>query len=199
MGVNCLCAFPTPIITLDLVYYDKFRDKLIEHIYDIKSKTKSVLKSNNGGWQSPPLELPHKFGKHRFSNVTTDGLEQFRGGTWTCQVGNLWYNVNPPGAQIDRHTHPGCDLAGVFYVKIPEGECGELELENPNHFQQFHVLNTMEDGLKDKTKCSHSLWFPPEEGLTVIFPSNILHRVLTNQTKEDRISISWNMKIVEKD
>ena len=198
MGVNCLCAFPTPIITLDLVYYHKFRDALIEHIYKTKENTRSEQKSNNGGWQSPPVQLPHEFGKHIFSNVHTYGLEQFLGERWTCQVGNLWYNVNPTGASNDRHTHPNCDLAGVFYVKIPEGECGDLELENPNHFQNFHMLNTMEEGLKDKTKASHSLWFPPEEGITVIFPSNILHRVLTNKTKEDRISISWNMKIVEK-
>ena len=198
MGVNCLCAFPTPIITLDLVYYHKFRDALIEHIYKTKENTRSEQKSNNGGWQSPPVQLPHEFGKHIFSNVHTYGLEQFLGERWTCQVGNLWYNVNPTGASNDRHTHPGCDLAGVFYVKIPEGECGDLELENPNHFQNFHMLNTMEEGLKDKTKASHSLWFPPEEGITVIFPSNILHRVLTNKTKEDRISISWNMKITEK-
>ena len=198
MGVNCLCAFPTPIITLDLVYYHKFRDALIEHIYKTKENTRSEQKSNNGGWQSPPVQLPHEFGKHIFSNVHTYGLEQFLGERWTCQVGNLWYNVNPTGASNDRHTHPNCDLAGVFYVKIPEGECGDLELENPKHFQNFHMLNTMEEGLKDKTKASHSLWFPPEEGITVIFPSNILHRVLTNKTKEDRISISWNMKITEK-
>ena len=198
MGVNCLCAFPTSIITLDLVYYHKFRDALIEHIYKTKENTRSEQKSNNGGWQSPPVQLPHEFGKHIFSNVHTYGLEQFLGERWTCQVGNLWYNVNPTGASNDRHTHPNCDLAGVFYVKIPEGECGDLELENPNHFQNFHMLNTMEEGLKDKTKASHSLWFPPEEGITVIFPSNILHRVLTNKTKEDRISISWNMKITEK-
>jgi len=198
MGVNCLCAFPTPIITLDLVYYKKFRNELIEHIYKTMETTKSALKSNNGGWQSPPVELPHEFSKHIFANVNNYGLEQFLGERWTCQVGNLWYNVNPTGASNDRHTHPGCDLAGVFYVKIPEGECGDLELENPQHFENFHMLNTMEHGLKDTTKCSHSLWFPPEEGITVIFPSNILHRVLTNKTKEDRISISWNMKIVEK-
>jgi len=160
--------------------------------------TKSALKSNNGGWQSPPVELPHEFSKHIFANVNNYGLEQFLGERWTCQVGNLWYNVNPTGASNDRHTHPGCDLAGVFYVKIPEGESGDLELENPQHFANFHMLNTMEHGLKDTTKCSHSLWFPPEEGITVIFPSNITHRVLTNKTKEDRISISWNMKIVEK-
>lgn len=198
MGVNCLCAFPTPIITLDLVYYNKFRNELIEHIYKTMETTKSALKSNNGGWQSPPVELPHEFSKHIFANVNNYGLEQFLGERWTCQVGNLWYNVNPTGASNDRHTHPGCDLAGVFYVKIPEGESGDLELENPQHFANFHMLNTMEHGLKDTTKCSHSLWFPPEEGITVIFPSNILHRVLTNKTKEDRISISWNMKIVEK-
>jgi uncharacterized protein (TIGR02466 family) len=186
-------------MTLDLVYYDKFRDALIQEIYETKSRVKSVLRSNNGGWQSPAVELPQKFSKHIFANINNYGLEQFLGERYTCQIGNLWYNVNPPGAQNDRHTHPGCDLAGVFYVKIPEGDCGDLELENPNHFPQFHMLNTMEDGLKDKTKCSHSLWFPPEEGITVIFPSNILHRVLTNNTREDRISISWNMKIVEKD
>ena len=79
MGVNCLCAFPTPIITLDLVYYHKFRDALIEHIYKTKENTRSEQKSNNGGWQSPPVELPHEFGKHIFSNVNTYGLEQFLG------------------------------------------------------------------------------------------------------------------------
>ena len=46
MGVNCLCAFPTPIITLDLVYYHKFRDALIEHIYKTKENTRSEQKSN---------------------------------------------------------------------------------------------------------------------------------------------------------
>lgn len=197
MSIDCLCAFPSPIITFDLPYYHKFRDDLIEHIYSVRETKNTVLKSNNGGWQSPSVSLPPKFAKHIFSNIN-ESMEQFLTADWTCQIGNLWYNINQPGACNDRHTHPGADLAAVFYVKVPDGECGDLEIENPNHFSQFHMLNTMEHNLKDQTKCSHSLWFPPEEGVTVIFPSNILHRVMTNNTKEDRISISWNMRIVEK-
>jgi len=197
MAVDCLCAFPSPIITFDLPYYHKFRDSLIEHIYDVRAQTQTVLRSNNGGWQSPPVSLPNTFANHIFANLNEIVTTQFLASDWICEIGNLWYNINPSGACNDRHTHPGCDLACVFYVKIPDGDCGQLELENPNHFTQFHMLNTMDESIKDTTKISHSLWFPPEEGVTVVFPANLLHRVMTNNTNHDRISISWNMRIVK--
>lgn len=197
-SIDCVSAFPSPILSFRHDYYSKFRDDLIAHIYETKDNQSSVLKSNNGGWQSPPLQLPESFARYIFSNAG-EVLDLYLDDQYTCQAGNLWYNINPPGASNDRHTHPGCDLAAIFYVKVPDGDCGELEVENPNHFGQFNMLDCMDHAIKKELKASHSLWFAPEEGATVIFPSNLTHRVMTNNTDEDRISISWNMKIVERE
>ena len=79
---------------------------------------------------------------------------------------------------------------------MPKGDCGQLELENPNHFAQFNLLMAMNEDLKQESKCYHSLYITPKEGATVIFPSHIIHRVMTNNTNEDRISIAWNIRLV---
>jgi len=197
MSIDCICGFPSPILSFTHDYYDKFKDDLIDHIYSVRDKTESEHRSNNGGWQSPPLQLPERFTEYIFSNAA-EVLELYLAEQYTAQVGNLWYNINPPGAGNDRHTHPGCDLACCFYVKVPEGDCGDLEVENPNHFGQFNLLMGLDEKLKEETRASHSLWFNPQEGATVIFPANLLHRVMTNNTQEDRISIAWNMRIVDK-
>lgn len=109
----------------------------------------------------------------------------------------MWLNVNTPGASNDRHTHPGADLSAVFWVKTPK-ESGMIEFENPSHFVSFRLIDSTQDDVKDPYNVSHSIWVEPEEGSTVIFPSYMLHRVMPNESKEDRISISWNMTIVNK-
>ena len=168
---------------------------MIDHIYSVRDKTESEHRSNNGGWQSKERRLPDRFAEYILSQ-TNDTLSKFLDQDYDVQIGNLWYNINHPGTSNDRHTHPGCDLAGIFYVKVPKGDCGQLELENPNHFAQFNLLMAMNEDLKQESKCYHSLYITPEEGATVIFPSHIIHRVMTNNTNEDRISIAWNIRLV---
>jgi len=196
--VDFIGAFPSPILTFGHDYYDKFRDDLIEYCYELKAKDSGVKKSNNGGWQSDAMMIDERFAKHIFKTAA-DTLDLYLHEDYTCSIGNLWVNINPPGATNDRHTHPGADLAAIFYVKVPDGDAGDLEIENPNHFAQFNLLEFMDPKLKEKAKASHSLWFSPIEGSTVIMPSNLLHRVMTNNTNEDRISIAWNMKIVDRE
>ena len=196
-SIDLVRAFPVPILSTMHEYYHMFRDDLIAHIYETRDKEESVQKSNNGGWQSPPTKLPEKFIEHIFG-CATEILEQLLTEEYTCQAGNMWYNINPPGTSNDRHTHPGCDLAGIFYVKVPDGDVGELEFENPSNYPQFNLLMSMDDKLKEEHRMSHSLWFKPKEGALVIFPSHILHRVMTNNTNEDRISIAWNMRIIDR-
>ena len=38
----------------------------------------------------------------------------------------------------------------------------------------------------------------PEDNLLVLFPSNLYHHVEPNQSNEDRISLSFNVKVREK-
>ena len=81
------------------------------------------------------------------------------------------------------------------YVKVPEGDCGKIEIENPNYFNQVRLLDAMNPKIKEDMIAFTSMWFPPVEGTGLIFPSNLTHRVSENNTQEDRISISWNMSI----
>jgi len=171
--------------------YSLIRDETIDRIYEVKEVTDSVKLSNAGGWQSPKQppspKLLFKSVDHIMSQMLTEELQY--------SVGNVWYNINTPGSFNHKHTHPSCDLAAVFYVKVPEGDCGKIEIENPNYFNQVRLLDAMNPKIKEDMIAFTSMWFPPVEGTGLIFPSNLTHRVSENNTQEDRISISWNMSI----
>ena len=190
--INCISAFTSPIIQFGVADSESFRSKLIAQIYDEKEQTESVSYSNGGGgWQSPPQrklpELVESTLSHIMSNVLTEDH--------AYTIGNLWYNVNTPQSFNHKHTHPLCDLAAVYYVKVPEGDCGRIEIENPNYFNQIKLLDAMNPKLKEDMLSFTSMWFPPVEGTGLIFPSHLMHRVSENNTTEDRISISWNITI----
>lgn len=198
IDIDLIPTFPHMLMKFNHPEYDSFREDLITYIYEQKELDSiGVFKSNNGGWQSKEINnLPMKFQEKLFP-VVSSCLEDYLKDNLTCSIGNLWLNVNTPGASNDRHTHPGADLSAVFWVKTPK-ESGMIEFENPSHFVSFKLIDSTQDDVKDPYNVSHSIWVEPEEGSTVIFPSYMLHRVMPNESKEDRISISWNMTIVNK-
>ena len=191
--------FACPLLYYDVPFYSDIKEKFVNEIYTLRDNSVGgVVISNRGGWQSPSIPPMQKTLRVIMNDICTNIRQTLLESGNEIYIQNLWYNINGPGASNDRHTHPGCDLAGIFFVKVPEGDCGELEIENPNHFAQYHMLSSLDEKLKKDLRASHSMWLPPEEGATVIFPSNILHRVMTNNTDEDRISIAWNMRIVDR-
>ena len=102
-----------------------------------------------------------------------------------------WININPPGTSNERHTHPGSDLSVVMYVKVPENS-GDIEMTNPAYIESFNLLSAA----RPEANLSPSVSITPVEGRVLIFPSNILHRVLENKSDNDRISIAWNVKVL---
>ena len=191
MTVNCISAFPSPILQFGVDGFPDQRDQIIRSIYSIKETTESVSYSNEGGWQSPKQDpTPHILFKSVDSIMT-----QFLNEELQYNVGNVWFNVNSEGSFNHKHTHPCCDLAAVFYVKVPEGDCGRLEIENPNYFNQVKLLDAMKPDIKESMVAFTSMWLNPVEGCGFIFPSHLVHRVSKNNTQEDRISISWNMTL----
>ena len=197
MNVNCTFAFPIPIIDFNIDSFPQFRDDLINHIYDVKSQSSGVQVSNNGGWQSDDTQIPHQFASALLGN-TVSVIEQFLDGKHTVNVYNTWYNVNPPGSSNDRHTHPCSDLSAVCYVKTTGADSGLIEFENPNNFTQFKLLDSVGSDVAERAQMSHATLFTPKEGTVIVFPADLRHRVLTNNTDEDRISIAWNMRIIDK-
>jgi hypothetical protein len=83
----------------------------------------------------------------------------------------FWLNAQGPGQSTSEHTHDELDelLSAVYYVKVPP-ESGELVLRD-GHFR-IHVT--------------------PVEGMFLFFPPNLSHRVETNRSGEQRLSIAFN-------
>ena len=60
MTVNCISAFPSPILQFGVDGFPDQRDQIIRNIYSVKETTESVSYSNEGGWQSPkPVSYTH--------------------------------------------------------------------------------------------------------------------------------------------
>lgn len=198
INIDLIPAFPHIMMKFNVPDYESFKDELISYIYEQKElDSLGVFKSNNGGWQSKEIsDLPMKFQEKLFP-VVSSCLNDYLKDHLTCSIGNLWLNVNPQGSSNDRHTHPGADLSAVFWVKT-SGDSGMIEFENPSHFVSFKLIDSIDDDVKDPWNCSHSMWVKPDEGCVMIFPSYVIHRVMPNEMPEDRISISWNMTIVNK-
>ena len=107
------------------------------------------------------------------------------------------------GAVHTPHVHNGSILSGVYYVSRPKNS-GSLRLMNPNLFNHVTLssmgkIETLTEGPTPFT--SNNMKFTGLQGSLVIFPSHICHYVLPNLSKEVRISISFNTKLIryEKD
>ena len=128
--------------------------------------------TNMGGWQSQSIyedtlitDSLYKVFKHR--NHFTSELK----------IINHWININGPGSWNALHEHPQCDLAGVFYIDVPENS-GQIMFENLPYRNQ-----------------NIQKFIKPVKGLILLFPAHARHAVLPNESNEDRISVSFNINL----
>ena len=183
--MNLFPLFPTQIVGHDLSEFSQYRNKIIRYCYEQQKNNEGVKISNNGGWQSLELDIDIL---EPIYNEVSEILSKYL--TTRFFFGLPWININPPQTSNDRHTHPGSDLSAVLWIKTPENS-GQIELTNPTYYESFNIINSV----APEFKVSPSVAINPVEGRIIIFPSHILHRVLVNQSEEDRISIAWNIKV----
>ena len=101
----------------------------------------------------------------------------------------MWANISPKGSHMGVHNHTDCDLAGVYYVKVPEGDCGNIGFHDnrPVLFgNSFIVQRYVGPSIVQRF---------PVEGNMYLFPSSLSHDVGVNNVDEDRISISFNLRV----
>ena len=186
--------FPIPIHQIDVNEFSEIQDELIDYAYDLKRK-EPIGKSNTnrGGWQSSVFDVGLKDDKlHEFLINSLVGLPPFKKSIdFTVKS---WININKPGDHNITHTHPKNDLSGVLWIKCSEN-CGDIEFENPSVFQTFQEINSYTDDFKNKNNIYPAYYFPPIEGRVIIFPSYLMHQVKENKSNEDRISVSFNIRL----
>lgn len=166
-------------------------------IYSFKKKKTDLGKivSNYGGWQSNFLDLRDPEIESLSSSIMlrVNELKTQLGILNDFYLDNMWININGPGDFNKPHIHPGSFFSGAFYIKVNKNS-GSLVFKNqyPGHECFFGNLRL--------TKSNHFTsgnWIiEPEPNMLVLFPSLLEHYVLPNTSKEDRISISFNINYV---
>ena len=95
-----------------------------------------------------------------------------------------WMTKTLTGRSAREHNHNEYDISGVYYLDT-NGKDGNLVL---NNVHPHLVANGL---LTDLFKYG-DLKLPLENGIMMLWPSQLRHRTLVNQTDHERISISFN-------
>ena len=151
-------------------------DELYKGAYRFKKKHPSNQKTNQGGYQSPAFDWKEfqpqgiEYVEGVVSTVTVELKKNF-------EIIDWWYNINSEGHWNIPHTHPNSDLALVIYLTDSDGL---LNFLNPHPQRKISLQNVTINA---------------KEGDIVIFPADVMHYVMPNLRKEDRISISMNLQL----
>ena len=186
--------FPSTVHVFNVNGFDEIQNQLIDYAYDLKNiDPEGVIISNQGGWQSHSFKVKNE----------DDVLQKF---IINCLAGfpvidksvNInvvaWVNINKPGSYNMKHNHHGVDLAGVLLIKCPKN-CGEIVFDTPTAFQSHNEINSYTDDLKNQNNLFHCYNFNPIEGRILVFPAHLNHLVNQNKSNEDRISVSFNIRL----
>ena len=187
--------FLFPTVIHDTVISNFDQDLCIRLSREVKKENpKGVEKSNIGGWQSDYI----KFKKNDyFSNLISHTVRDYFRESNIYKALRLvfdgyWININQPGALNSIHDHPGCDLAGVIWIKTDK-KSGVIKFRHPNGFAENASLFFYNEDFKKKLNAYPAYWSSTKSGEGILFPSHLNHWVEENKSTEDRISISFNI------
>ena len=116
-----------------------------------------------------------------------------------------WININQKGSLHFPHTHGGSTFSGVFYVKVPIiNKTDVTELKKPGFIEFLDPRNDVTSFAYGISELSDSMAFKqqmlvePKAGVLLIFPAWLKHWVYPNIDDEERISISFNIRLIRK-
>lgn len=197
--------FATPLVAHDWPNSDAFNKDIAELILAREKSLgrKDVIRSNAGGWQSPgnlmtwPEPCIGVF-KQRIEKLTSSLLQVLVRGEGSRSFTYLidaWANINRSGDYNVAHTHPNCMWSGCYYVTPGKPDPnvtwnGLIELFDPREAANYiQVHNTILDA---RTLIENV------PGRMLFWPSWVRHMVHPFVGEGDRISIAFNVNVVEK-
>ena len=186
--------FPIPIHQFDVNGFSEIKDELIDYVYDCKKKDPiGVSLSNRGGWQSEGFEIINEDDVLQLFLINC--LSNFPPIKKSVELrGYAWININKPGDYNIKHVHPTNNLSGVLWIKAPQNS-GDIIFDSPNVFESFLENKSYTDDFKKSCNIDDSYHFYPTEGRIIVFPSHLSHHVQENKSNEDRISVSFNIRL----
>tara|TARA_R100000734_G_C3301779_1_gene92362 strand:+ start:24 stop:626 length:603 start_codon:yes stop_codon:yes gene_type:complete len=187
--------FPSSIHRLGINNFNDYKGKLIEEIYQERDEDPVGRKvSNCGGWQSNQIMIQEDRSE-LLKEIITNSLSKLPILKDVYAAVQGWKNINEPGSFNVKHNHPRSNLSGVLWIKTPK-DSGDIVFSSPHFFDRYQEIDSYTDEFKYNLNSYHTYYFTPKEGNLLIFSSNLEHEVKKNKSGEDRISYSFNIKLV---
>jgi uncharacterized protein (TIGR02466 family) len=96
-----------------------------------------------------------------------------------------WFTKSNKNQESIYHNHNNCMFSGVLYLKINDNS-GGINFTNYENFR-FLLVATKYDTLNAK-----DFTIQPQTGTIIFFPSEMHHRILQNESNQERISLAFN-------
>lgn len=135
----------------------------------------------NETWQVKLKETLLKECRKYIRNITKEDL------TVNKEKLSCWAMAMREGDYSTTHCHPGADVSGVFYVKLPEatGYQGTINFLDPRPAARAH-----------RYYCkTNTVTVRPQEGVGIVFPPWLDHYVMPHRVKGTRISLAFNYSV----
>ena len=188
-------VFPSVFHEFSFDKEDFKKKELTDFCYSQKKlHPKSLHRSNRGGWHSPVLNVNDE---NPMSVHLRKGLAK---SVFTTLKPHLkvnveyWIMINGPNCCNAAHTHPNAHMSGVFWIKSPKNS-GNLKFLSPSNFKAYVELNSYVSNFTTDTNVHEAYVYTPRAGNMITFPSHVVHEVLPNKSKQDRIAVSYNITL----
>ncbi|HAA26379.1 MAG TPA: hypothetical protein DCE56_00240 [Cyanobacteria bacterium UBA8553] len=192
--------WPTPIAVRVFDEVKELNQLLEKTILERKKRDTGINKSNCKGWHStgnlfqdltPGLDKLYQM----IMQFTSDYVVELNPSKNQVLMELFaWANVIEEGGYHTVHNHPNCHLSGVYYINPGESDpdnlnSGLIGFSDPRSGATMIANSYIDFG--------SSYQYKPEAGMMLMFPAYLFHWVHPFTGKGQRITVSFNAKLVE--
>ena len=97
-----------------------------------------------------------------------------------------WLAKSLPGQSSNYHNHQNCYYSGILYFQVDD-TTGKISFESWNN-HRYHLVPS-----NFNIYNSSEYTFTPRDGLLILFPSEVAHKILKNESSSERWSLAFNV------
>ena len=187
--------FTTPIYKTNVILEESNRLNYID-------KAESLLKTlpQNKNWRCDTFTTLDKYDmindplfKDVINEIKSHVIKfskEFGCGSDDVSILDSWINVARPGDYQEYHIHTGSHFSIAYYLQSQQ-DSGNIVFRSHEADTDMFPLP-----IRDLTPLSYkTMSFEPQNGMLLIFRSNLRHMVEKNLSDNNRISISMNLNV----
>jgi len=108
------------------------------------------------------------------------------------QFAQSWLTYKNPGQFHRAHTHPNTIIAGVFHYDVQEDDAAICFSKEARSYNRSYIEPSLLPDFQNYPHSQEEIYFKPNQGNLIIFPSYLTHGVPPNTTNRVRKALGVN-------